>query len=563
MTLTPNARDRILIVENDPIISDFLSRQALQASGYQTDVVNNAGAALSMAAELKPDVIIANLSLAGLSAKDMMVALTSQGFETPVVVLARKGSEADIIQAFRLGAADYLLWPARESEIITVAERVLKQVHERRERQQVDRQLEQANQELKLRVAELTTIFSIGKAVTSITDQSLLFEKILDGAIKVSQADLGWFSLREDNGKSFLLVAHRNLPPSLAEHINQPWDDGISPLVAVSGEPLAIHGEPVRRFKIAGLGEAALITPVKAQKQVIALLIVMRRQPTPFSDSEQNLLAAVADYASISLMNARLFREVEERARSLQALAENAQLGERINNEILQIVKSEVYTSLESVQKDLDRLATNPPPRWSAEQRRSLGRVQKHLQKLELVSEAIVPLPVSDGPFTASSTDLNEIVYRAVRRFQQIAQQNELTLVAELPKDGLQVLAEPKQIAQVMHGLLSNAMRYCNPGGKVIVKVEPLGGKEAQVTVQDNGSGVDPLAGAEIFEPTYVTEQTRSRRFGGIGIRLHLIKDIITRHKGRIWVESKPGRGASFYFTLRLAGKPKNDQADQ
>ena len=83
------------------------------------------------------------------------------------MVLAKGGQESDIIQAFRLGAVDYLQWPAREAEVITVMERVLKNVHTTREREQLSQKLQQTNLELKQRVQELTTIYSIGKAVTS------------------------------------------------------------------------------------------------------------------------------------------------------------------------------------------------------------------------------------------------------------------------------------------------------------------------------------------------------------------------------------------------------------
>ena len=189
-------RERILIVENDPEISDLVGRQALQATGYQTFIVSDANTALSKTLQLAPDAILIDLNLPGLSGKDLMVALTSQGIQTPIIVLSLKGTEADIIQAFRLGATDYLLWPVREAEVINVVERVLKQVRERHERERLAQQLQQTNQELQLRVRELTAIFAIGKAVVSITDQSVLFEKILDGATRVTQADLGWFLIK-------------------------------------------------------------------------------------------------------------------------------------------------------------------------------------------------------------------------------------------------------------------------------------------------------------------------------------------------------------------------------
>ena len=98
----------------------------------------------------------------------------------------------------------------------------------------------------------------------------------------------------------------------------------------MSGETLSISGDPFKRFKLASLGQTALIVPIKAQKQVIGVLVVLRRASKPFEASEQNLLEAVSDYASISLVNARLFHALDDRAQSLQTAAENAGLNEKI-----------------------------------------------------------------------------------------------------------------------------------------------------------------------------------------------------------------------------------------
>src|SRR6187397_253346 len=104
------AGDHILLVENDPQISDLIARQTLRSVGYQVDVVSDASSAIKSAVQASPDLIIVDLNLPGLSAKDMIVALSSQGVNAPILVLAGKGQEHDIIQAFRLGAADYILW---------------------------------------------------------------------------------------------------------------------------------------------------------------------------------------------------------------------------------------------------------------------------------------------------------------------------------------------------------------------------------------------------------------------------------------------------------------------
>ncbi|HZU86411.1 MAG TPA: ATP-binding protein [Anaerolineaceae bacterium] len=546
--MTKNYRERILIVESDPVISDLVSRQALQGAGYQTFVVSDANDAISKVIQMSPDVIITSLHLPGLSGKDLMVALSSQGIQTPVIVLARKGMEAETIQAFRLGATDYLIWPVREAEIISSVERVLKQVRDRRERDRLARQLQQTNQELQSRVRELTTIFSIGKAMTSITNQTVLFEKILEGAVRVTQADIGWFLLRDETSKSFLLVAQQKLPESLTERLNKPWDDGISSLVALSGETLTIHGDPIKRFKISTMGQSAMIVPIKAQKQVIGLLVGLRRQPSPFTESEQHLLEAVADYASISLVNARLFRSVEERVQALQATVGVAQNGEKIGVELLQSVKKELRLPVNQAMDGLGKLAKDPTVRWSSEQRQAMSELQDGLQTLNRITESVPRI----SPSPSSQVNLNDMLRQSANYYQHFAQQNQVTLVADLPQEVIQATAAPMQIAQSIEALLSNAIKFCNPGGQVTVRLERTPDQMAHLMVTDTGVGIDAHQMEHIFDQPVDLPAGRSKRFSGLGISLRLVKEIIGTLHGKIWIDSKPGRGTSFHVTLPL-----------
>jgi len=393
------SQERILIVENDPEISDLIARQTLQPMGYRVAVVGGASQALQEAMRFAPDVIIANLHLPGLSGKDLLVALSSQGVDVPVVVVANKGAEGDVIQAFRLGAADYLSWPVREAEVIAAVERVLKQVRSRSERESLARQLKQTNQELQRRVRELTTIFAIGKAVTSITDPMALFDKILEGAAYVTEADSCWFLVKDDRSKAFVLSASRNLPDALAEKVGQPWDDGISSLVALSGEALSLHGEPLKRFKVARLGQSALVMPIKVRNEVVGLLVVVRKAAQPFNASNQALLEAVADYASISLVNARLFRALEERARSLQQAAESAQVSERNKDELLHQLNQKVSDSLSLATSQLEMLMGQSNSNLMVEQRRVLRMTVDNLQVLK--SSLANPLAATSPAATA------------------------------------------------------------------------------------------------------------------------------------------------------------------
>lgn len=367
--------ERILLVENDPDISDYIARQALKPMGYRVDVAAEAGAAIKQAVQTPPDLVIANLSLPGLSGKDLLVALTSRGANVPLIITAKKGQEHDVIQAFRLGATDVLFWPARDAEVVSVVERVLKQVREQRSRMALDAQIKQMNEELQRKVRELTTIVALGKAVVSITDRQVLLDKIVEGAVQVTSADMAWLLLRDDATKTFNLTAHRSLPESWAKKMGQPIDDGISSLVALSGESLLINGEPLAKFKVWNLGKAAAVSPIKVKQEVIGVMVTVRKADRAFGNIEQTLLEAVADYASISLVNQRLFHAFAQ-------TAESARAGEKHQNALFENLRRTVYNELQTMRYPLSLMMTEKTGELTEQQREALHACEAAIDRL-------------------------------------------------------------------------------------------------------------------------------------------------------------------------------------
>lgn len=314
----------------------------------------------------------------------MLIALASQGISTPLLVIANKGQEHDIIQAFRLGAADYILWPARDAEVLAAVERVLGRVHDVRDKQRLDLKFSEVTQELQRKIRELTAIINIGKAVISITDQRFLFQKIVDGAIQVSEANFAWLLVRDDENRTFILSAHHGLPDVWARKLSMPLDDGLSGLVAVSGEALAISGEPLLKFRVSNLGRSACAVPIKVQKEVIGMLVVVRKELRPFEKSEQTLLEAVADYASISLVNARLFR-------ALNTSAQSAREGEKRQNALLESVRTAIAEELRAAAYPLDLVLTEMPGNLTEKQKEALKAVRAALQRLARAAEKTTP----------------------------------------------------------------------------------------------------------------------------------------------------------------------------
>ena len=377
-------KETILLVESDPDIGDLIAKQSLVPLGYNVTTVGDASTAIHEAVQTSPDMVIANFNLPGLSGKDLLVALNSQGIDIPIIILAEKGQEHDVMQTLRLGATDYLLLPARAAEVVSAVERALKQVRGERERRNLEQRLKATNQELQKKVNELTTMLAIGKAVVSETDQRILFRKIVEGAIRVVKADIGWLLLRDDKKQNFLLAAHRNLPDSWAKKLGKVLDDGVSSLVAVSGETLSIHGTPLKRFKIALLGKSAIVVPLKIKQEVIGLMIIVRKKDVAFGEIDQHLLEAVGDYASISLVNSQLFRV-------LQKNAEKAKIGEKRQNTTLQSLRNSLQEELKAALFPLNLLRTEKVGSLSEEQTQAVQTAFAALQRLSQSASKTIP----------------------------------------------------------------------------------------------------------------------------------------------------------------------------
>ena len=316
MAAKPN--EKILVVDDDLDVLDLVVQQVLTPQGYQVAIAHDGASALQTALKEPPDILITSLELPGLSGRDLMTALRSQGYEGAMIATGPRGADSQALQAFRLGAKDYLGKPVRETELVASIDRALAEVRLKRERASLSGKLAAANQQLEKRVKELTTLAGIGKAVTAVTNLTHLFGRLLDAGLFVTEAEVGWLVLAEENSNRLVLRAGKNLPNLSTIKLNQPWDDGISSLLLLSGEGLILAGPALAKLRAGQVVKAAVAVPLKAKEKVIGVFIVGNRTGKPFSERDQAMLSAVADYAVIAIINGWLFQAMEARAAQLQ-----------------------------------------------------------------------------------------------------------------------------------------------------------------------------------------------------------------------------------------------------
>ena len=147
-------------------------------------------------------------------------------------------------------------------------------------------------------------------------------------------------------------------------------------------------------------------------------------------------------------------------------------------------------------------------------------------------------------------TYLADLISAELSSFESRIHEKQISLRCDLPLDLPLVFIDGGRIRQVLSNLISNALRYTPVGGAIKIGADSTSPGWVTVCVSDTGSGIYPEDLPHIFDHFYKADRSRHRGHGGTGIGLAIVKQLVEAHGGRVWVESQPGEGSSFCFTL-------------
>ena len=389
--MPPKRDEKILVVDDDPQVLEVVVQQTLAPQGYKVTTAPDGNTALQFALKNEPDIILTSLDLPGLSGRDLITALRSRGNDSTIIATGPRGADSQAMQAFQLGAKDYLGKPLREAELVAAFDRALGDVRLRRHREQLSGQLSIANQQLERRVKELTSLAGIGKAVIAITNLTQLFDRLLEAGLFVTEAEIGWLILADDTTGQNMLRAGKNLPKLSTLRLNQPWDDGVSSMLFLSGESLTLAGAALARLRAGQVVKAAVAAPLKSRDKVIGVIAAGNRSGRPFSDRDQAMLSAVADYAVIGIVNAGLVQTMEARLQSLQqALDAQAKAGLSPQADAQKLAQ-ELRAPLLQVRGKLEPVIQGQTGLLNSRQTESLRAVIEHLASIQRRLDAVTP----------------------------------------------------------------------------------------------------------------------------------------------------------------------------
>jgi len=313
--------EEILIIDDSQQICAMLAEYVLPELGYSSAIANTGRQGLNRLHQKLPDLILLDLQLPDISGLDLLRLIAQEGYDVPVILMTAHGSEGIAVEAFRLGARNYLIKPFSETEAQAVIDQALRERRLKREKEQLTRHLQQ-------RVKELTVLYSIGQSVSSLLDLEELLVRIVEAAVYITRAEEGFLLLKDPNADELYLRAARNLGEQRAQRMRMPIEDTLAGQVVRTGKPIRLDkasAGAALKVKTGFLVRAILQVPLTVGNTVIGVLAVDNQQAErTFSENDQYLLSALADYAAIAIDNARLYQEVkgsEERYRDLFANA--------------------------------------------------------------------------------------------------------------------------------------------------------------------------------------------------------------------------------------------------
>jgi signal transduction histidine kinase len=386
---------------------------------------------------------------------------------------------------------------------------------------------------------------------SSIADTGPVFDKILGSCERLFSGKVAVVDLIGEDGLVYLGAYHG---PNLAE-VQQIYPHAADETTATGTAIVTrnvVHFASLDQVPMVGRSafetfgiKAAIGAPMLWEGKGIGAIWVARDYAAPFSDKEIALLRTFADQAVIAIQNARLFREIAEKSRQLE-------IANQHKSAFLASMSHELRTPLNAIIGFSEVLLARLFGELNEKQDDYLKDIHtsgKHL--LALINDVLDLSKVEAGRMDLELAifDIGASVADAMTLIRERATKHGIAQNLDVAPEIGTVHADERKVKQILLNLLSNAVKFTPDGGRIDVRVVRADGG-VTVSVKDTGIGIAPEDQQAVFEEFRQVGNNYTSKAEGTGLGLALTKRFVELHGGRIWLESTPGQGSTFYFTI-------------
>jgi two-component system NtrC family sensor kinase len=314
----------ILVVDDSSEIREVVSEYILRPAGYTVTLAEDGVTGLRLAREQKPDLIIADLQMPGLTGLELKRALAAEGNATPLILITAERNEQIAAEAVMSGAAAYLPKPLDPDVMLTAVEQALETHRAKREHASMLDSLQK-------RVRELETLQTVSRTLTSSLDLDHVLSRVVEAAVTLTGAEEGTLLLLDEATGELTMRAARNFDDQFVRTFRLRSDDSLAGQVIRTGQPVILGADAPKKIKTAYLVQSLIYVPLRLpqpnseadhpQTAVIGVLGVDNRlRGRAFDESDLGPLTMLADYAALAIHNARLYAHTETERAKLDAV---------------------------------------------------------------------------------------------------------------------------------------------------------------------------------------------------------------------------------------------------
>jgi signal transduction histidine kinase len=434
-----------------------------------------------------------------------------------------------------------------------------------------DLELNKAQEELDKKVTGLYALQRLSRAMGTTLEEKQIFKMIDINQLE----DLGFEKacgfLWHDAERKFLTCINIGYPPAvidvIATLVNSDKDFYLYLIVnkkTLSSAGLETDAELKNKIEHIFEADSFIISPILPKEGAKGILFVGTKNPDMLiTEGDEELIAILANQIGQTLDNARLFektwraqqdleKKVEERTHELTGALEEVKRASRRKTDFVSSVSHELRTPLTSIKGYASILLTGKLGNLPREAVERIEKMNRHSDELaQLVNELLDISRIESGKLIMKlgPQDLNEITAKVLDLLSVQLKEKQIDVHLDIPKEAANILADRNQIERVFINILGNAIKFTPAKGKITISSRKTD-HTIQIDITDTGCGIPQEAQESIFEEFYRVDNPINQEAKGTGLGLALVKHIIEAHKGRIWVKSKEGAGATFSFTL-------------
>jgi PAS domain S-box-containing protein len=428
------------------------------------------------------------------------------------------------------------------------------------QRVRIEDALRDREQRLSEEVATVQSINRIGQTLVSELDQQKLVQALTDAATELVGAQFGafFYNVVSESGESYSLYTLSGAPQEAFSQFPMPRNtDVFAP--TFSGEAIVRSDDITRDPRYGrnaphdGMPEGHLpvhsylaVPVVSRSGEVLGGLFFGHEAVGVFTERHEQLLQGVAAQAAIALDNAHLYRRAEQ-------AREEAESASRLKDEFLATVSHELRTPLNAIYGYAQMLqrGTSSPEQLA----RGLETIERNVKiQAQLINDLLDVSRIISGKLRldVQPVDLAAVINAAIDSVLPAAEARGIRIQRVLDPLAARVSGDPNRLQQVLWNLLSNAIKFTPRDGRVQVLLERVN-SHLEITVSDTGVGIPPEFLPRVFDRFRQRDSSSSRRHGGLGLGLAIVRHLVELHGGTVRAKSGgEGEGATFIVTLPL-----------